>query len=142
MKFYDKITNGFYEEDDGTRVEITDEHHAELLYALRNSDSLGSDDNGYPVVIPHAPSTIEQIANSAYTAIDNHISEKIKTKDYDQLAEVNLAATKGEYQIEALAIQDWILKVWTIQDSIKSGAVSFNTIDDAIAALPVFEVSK
>ena len=60
MKYYDKKTNGFYEKNDGTRVEITDAYHIKLLSELINSDSLGCDDNGYPIVIPHATPTAEQ----------------------------------------------------------------------------------
>jgi hypothetical protein len=32
------------------------------------------------------------------------------------------------------------MTVWIIQDAIKSSVLDFDSIDDAIAALPVFEI--
>ena len=78
-----------------------------------------------------------------YAAIDAHISASIKSRDFDDIGQVALCCVDGNgYQIEALAVSAWVLKCWHIQEQIKSSEVKYDSVDDAIKALPPFDISE
>lgn len=114
------ISNVRYEDDDYK----CQKNEKELAY---------SDDLMGGIVNVNSSSIAEQ-----YAAIDEHILTKIKTKGYDSLGSVALAGLGGDYQVEALRINDWVHAVWAIQDNLESA--KFDSVESAIAALPPFEI--
>jgi hypothetical protein len=141
---YSAATNGFYCEHNSfvpkDAVEISEDLHAELLEQSSKGFEITSDKSCYPIAV-EIQQTQDQKAVSQYQAIDDYVTQCITSRGYDHLTEVNLAAAKSEeFKIEALAIQNWVMTVWIIQDAIKSSVLDFDSIDDAIAALPVFEI--
>ena len=80
-----------------------------------------------------------------YNAIDAHIYTTIKTANiigepanYDNLGELALYinSNNANYRMEAQTLIAFVEECHKIQDDIKNGMVTFDSIDAAIAALP------
>lgn len=84
---------------------------------------------------------IDKIAEQ-YAAIDAHISKTIKQMpyDYDSPAEIPLWIDDVDYGLEARSIGAWCRECHKIQARIAAGELVFDSVEQAIAALPVFEL--
>lgn len=65
-KFYCSINNGFYDSSlhdniPENAVEITDEHHQELMLGQNVGLRIGPDENGYPISIPRPALSLETL---------------------------------------------------------------------------------
>ena len=78
-------------------------------------------------------------------AIDAHISQVIKEAviigepaNYDSVGEIGVYvhSINNDYRIEAQTLIVFVEKCHEIQSKIKNGAIAFDSVDDAIAALP------
>lgn len=84
----------------------------------------------------------EDLINSQYIGIDQHIQSKIKTRDFDDIGQIALCCVDGNgYQVEALAVSAWVRKCWHIQEQIKLGELVFDSVEAAINELPPFDIA-
>ncbi|CAB4132145.1 hypothetical protein UFOVP136_54 [uncultured Caudovirales phage] len=85
--------------------------------------------------------TAEELVAEQSAAIDAHIQDCIKSRDFYDIGQVALCCTDGNgYQVEALAVSAWIRKCWGIQEQINLGKLVFDSVDDAIKDLPEFDI--
>ena len=87
--------------------------------------------------------TQEQKAAEQYAAIDAHIAQCIKSNgwDYDNIGEIAAYALLSEaYKVEARAVWAWVEACHAKQSDIKNGVVKYDSVGDALDALPVFDI--
>jgi len=120
-------------------VTISDDDYIKILDDMPNGN-LCADKNGFPFV-EIIKTGQQDKALQQYIAIDAHIQTCIKSRDFDDIGQVALCCVDGNgYQVEALAVSAWIRECWKIQEVIKTGELVFNSVDEAIAALPAFDI--
>lgn len=89
---------------------------------------------------------MSSIEEQQYNAIDAYISKCIKKNgfDYDNLGELAayMQSNIDNYRIEALAIWQWVEKCHVVQSDIRIGAVKYDSVEEALAALPSFEIAE
>ena len=89
--------------------------------------------------------TIEQLIDEQCSAIDAHINKTIKKfADFDNITDVSLClnSTIDRWVIEAKQALVWIEQCYIFQEKIKNGLLVFESVDYAIAALPIFEATS
>jgi hypothetical protein len=140
---YSAKTGGFYPEgiqyanlpDDLVDVDL--EHYEKLLASTEGE--IVADANRQPCIKSksQADKLIEQ---SAY--IDHYIEEKLKSLNYDNMQEVALCCTGGQYMAEAKELSLWIHECWSKQSDIINGKIICQDKECVIAALPSFNISS
>lgn len=118
-------------------------YHPDFVAQLVECDksvSVGMMLNGKDFVNAVEQSSFSTVADQSL-AIDAHINDCIKSRDFDDIGQVALCCADGNgYQVEALAVSAWVRKCWKKQEDIKSGKRVFKSIDDAIKDLPDFDI--
>lgn len=151
-KFYSKQTNGFYDlavhkKIPCDAVEIDDDYYYSLVFGELAEERLlicgyiTTDETGMPVN-GFCDNKISNICD----AIDAHVSRVIKTAnvtgepaDYDSIGELALYVNSNNntYRMEAQTLTTFVESCYAIQSDIKNGVVTFDSVDAAIAALPI-----
>lgn len=146
MKYYARLENNIVVEVIKTDNDIKKLYHADFISKLVECDNTVKQgfvyDNGKfkePVIAKPDLITMQ------YNAIDAHILHVIKTAnmigepaDYDSLGELALYVNSNNntYRIEAQTLITFVESCHKIQADIVSGVLAFDSVDDAIAALP------
>jgi len=147
--FYAKSTNGFYAEaihgdsipDDA--VEITVEEHAALLEGQSQGKLIQADANSRPVLVDPPPPTPEQIVAQYTGAVQQHLDNFARTRNYDGILSAATYATsqvlkfkaEGQYAVEARDAT-WA-KCYEILAAVEAGTRPMPTMDELLAELPV-----
>jgi hypothetical protein len=107
--FYDRKTLGFYLDDaDNSRVEITNDYHAELFAKQATGKIIVSDEFGFPITVEPTPPTIEELRE---TMVLTKLEAKLRLLEYGLYTQINDAI---------LAMDDCFLKVkWLNADFFK-----------------------
>lgn len=125
--------------------DIENQFHPDFVASLKYVDGnveVGMiDSNGVFQFESITEKPIDKIAQQ-YAAIDAHISKTIKKMpyDYDSPAEIPFWIDDDEYGLEARSVGAWVRECHKIQARIVSGELTLNSVEEAITALPVFEV--
>lgn len=146
MKYYARLENNIVVEVIKTDNDIKKLYHADFVAQLIECDNTVKQgfvyDNGKfkePVIAKPDLITMQ------YNAIDARISHVIKTANiigepanYDSIGElVGYRDSNNEnYRSEALILWGFVESCHKIQADIVSGVLAFDSVDDAIAALP------
>ena len=147
--FYSKTTRGFYCEHNTSIPDDAVEIAIDYWQDLRDKESTGlyeivANAQGYPIVVQRTITSSELIEQQ-YTAIDSHILQVIKTANiigepanYDNVGELGMYihSTNDNYRVEAQTLIAFVEQCHAIQADIISGVLMFDSVDDAIAALP------
>lgn len=80
MKYYDKLTMGFYEENSDNRIEITDEYWQELLNQQTQGGKIQIVDEQVTCVIPSEQELAQQALNRQKAQIQVQIDELDKKR--------------------------------------------------------------
>ena len=138
----DSIVSEIIESDD-----IDNQYHPDFVAQLVKCDKsvcVGMAYDGKKFVEVVSQNPVIDKAVEQYAAIDAHIAVNIKSNgyDYDNIGELAayMFSNIDNYRVEARAIFDWVEKCQLIQTKIKTGELKFDSVDDAIATLPKFEI--
>lgn len=110
MIFYDAKTKGFYldDTDDNSRVEITDDYHAELFAKQGLGKIITPDNLGYPIAVDPVIPTIEELRE---TMVLTKLDAKLRLLERGLYTQINDAI---------FAMDDCFLKVkWLNADFFK-----------------------
>lgn len=147
--FYSKTTGGFYDRsihgdnipDDA--VEITAEQHRELIEGQSQGKRIVADEAGHPVLVDPPPPTPEQIITQYTGAVQQHLDDFARTRNYDGILSAATYATsqvpkfkaEGQYAVEARDAT-WA-KCYEILAAVEAGSRPMPTLDELLTELPV-----
>jgi hypothetical protein len=149
MKYYSKLTGGFYDKAvhgdsmPSDVVEIPNEYYCDLLTAQTAGKLIQADANGFPIAVePAAPSPADLIAANI-AAIQARLDSEARSRGYDNILSACTYAMQpsgAPFQAEGAAFLAWRSDVWaqayaTLAD-VQAGQVAMPTPADAVAAMP------
>ena len=147
--FYSKSTGGFYDTAihgdniPADAVEITVEEHQALLEGQSMGKRIVADKNGKPILKDPPPPTAEQIVAQDTAAVQEHLDDFARTRNYDNILSACTYATsavpkfqaEGQYAVEARDAT-WA-KCYEILAAVEAGSRPMPTLDELLAELPV-----
>ena len=147
--FYSATTGGFYDTDIHTSapddaVEITVEQHQALLAGQSEGKRIMADLQGRPVLRDPPAPTNEQIIASMTAAVQSHLDEVARTRNYDGILSLCTYATSlnPKFAAEGQAGVEWRDAVWVkcyaVLAEVEAGLREQPTVEQLIAELPVF----
>lgn len=135
------VVNEIIECDD-----LPSRYHADIVKMMIKCDSsvvIGMEYDGKQFYESTQQKQNIDLVAEQYAAIDAHIAQCIKSNgwDYDNIGEIAAYAMLSEtYKVEARAIWAWVEECHAIQTNIKNGVVKYDSVGDALDALPAFDV--
>lgn len=146
--FHSKTTGGFYdaaihgENIPADAVEITREDYVVLMAGQAQGKRIIPDDTGFPVLVDPPPSTPEQIVAQYTGAVQQHLDNFARTRNYDGILSAATYATsavpkfkaEGQYAVEARDAT-WA-KCYEILAAVEAGTCPMPTLDELLAELP------
>ena len=149
--FYSKTTSGFYTREihgdniPADAVEITEAEHTALLEGQSMGKVIVADENGRPILQDPPPPTPEQIVAQYTAAVQKHLDDFARTRDYDSILSAATYATstvpkfaaEGQYAVEARDAT-WA-KCYEVLAAVEAGSSPMPTLDELLAELPVLE---
>lgn len=147
--FYSPTTGGFYIRDihgdniPADAVEITEAEHAALLEGQSQGNAVVADENGRPILQDPPPLTPEQIVAQYTAAVQQHLDDFARTRNYDSIlsaatyapSTVPKFSAEGQYAVEARDAT-WA-KCYEILAAVEAGSRPTPTLDELLAELPV-----
>ena len=147
--FYSKSTGGFYTPEihgdniPADAVEITEAEHAALLEGQSQGKLIVADESGRPILQDPPPPTAEQIVAQYTAAVQKHLDDFARTRNYDGILSACTYATstvpkfkaEGQYAVEARDAT-WA-KCYEVLDAVQAGTRPMPTLDELLAELPV-----
>ena len=149
--FYSKQTGGFYSREihgdniPADAVEITSEHHRELIEGQSQGKRITADENGFPALADPPAKTQAQIIAEYESALDAHLDSVAKLHRYnDRFSFALRAGFAGPYQAEGIAFATWMdtcnVQAFALLQEVLEGKAELPTVEDFIAMLPVFSL--
>ena len=149
--FYSKATNGFYtleihgDNIPADAVEITEAEHAALIEGQSLGKRIVADENGRPILQDPPPPTAEQIVAQYTAAVQKHLDDFARTRNYDNIQSAATYATsavpkfkaEGQYAVEARDAT-WV-KCYEVLAEVEAGSRPMPTLEELLAELPVLE---
>ena len=147
--FYSKTTGGFYTREihgdniSADAVEITDAEHVALIEGQAQGKRIVADENGRPILQDPPPPTTEQIIAKHTAAVQKHLDDFARTRNYDSILSAATYATstnpkfavEGQYAVEARDAT-WA-KCYEVLAAVEAGSSPMPTLDELLAELPV-----
>ena len=147
--FYSKTTGGFYTREihgdniAADAVEITVEEHQALIEGQSLGKRIVADENGRPILQDPPPPSPEQIVAQYTAAVQKHLDDFARTRDYDSILSAATYATstvpkfaaEGQYAVEARDAT-WA-KCYEVLAAVEAGSSPMPTLDELLAELPV-----
>lgn len=148
--YYSKKTGGFYDSaihGDNIpvdAVEISAEEHALLIDGQSLGRRIVADANGRPGLANPPPPTLEQIIARMTAAVQAHLDDKARERNYDGILSLCTYATSlnAKFAAEGQAGVEWRDAVWAmcyeILADVQAGTRPAPTAEQLIAELPSF----
>ena len=147
--FYSPTTGGFYTAEihgdniPADAVEITIEEHAALIEGQSMGKVIVADENGRPILQDPPPPSPEQIVAQYTAAVQKHLDDFARTRNYDSILSAATYATstnpkfavEGQYAVEARDAT-WA-KCYEVLAAVEAGSSPMPTLDELLAELPV-----
>lgn len=147
--FYSKTTGGFYTREihgdniPADAVEITDAEHVALIEGQSLGKLIVADESGRPILQDPPPPTPEQIVAQYTAAVQKHLDDFARTRNYDNILSAATYATstvpkfaaEGQYAVEARDAT-WA-KCYEVLAAVEAGSRPMPTLEELIAELPV-----
>ena len=147
--FYSKTTGGFYTREihgdniAADAVEITVEEHQALIECQSLGKRIVADENGRPILQDPPPPSPEQIVAQYTAAVQKHLDDFARTRNYDSILSAATYATstvpkfaaEGKYAVEARDAT-WA-KCYEVLAVVEAGSHPMPTLDELLAELPV-----
>lgn len=147
--FYSKSTGGFYTREihgdniPADAVEITEAEHAALIEGQSLGKRIVADENGRPILQDPPPPTAEQIIAQYEAAVQKHLDDFARTRNYDSILSACTYATstvpkfaaEGQYCVAARDAT-WV-KCYEVLAAAEAGSRPMPTLDELLAELPV-----
>lgn len=146
---YSPTAGGFYTREihgdniPADAVEITVEEHQALIEGQAQGKRIVADENGYPVLQDPPPPTAEQIIAKYTAAVQKHLDDFARTRNYDNIMSAATYATstvpkfaaEGQYAVYARDAT-WS-KCYEVLAAVEAGSRPMPTLDELLAELPV-----
>ena len=147
--FYSPTTGGFYSAEihgdniPADAVEITVEEHQALIEGQSLGKRIVADENGRPILQDPPPPSPEQIVAQYTAAVQKHLDDFARTRNYDSILSAATYATstvpkfaaEGQYAVEARDAT-WA-KCYEVLAAVEAGSSPMPTLDELLAELPV-----